>query len=1342
MTPWLRRPRSLRIRLALLFGPTLGVWLASLVLGAATHWRGRGDSDAGRAARQIQRRFDVLLREADAVARTALDSSPWRAAELAGRGPLAERLEGVGILDQGSYLQWVGAPVEPEAYHSHSASPVWTVRLDGVRTRLVARAGPNAFGLFALAAFVLDSTVGQPTVEELLDSSVPSSVQLELHLLDSSALYGDALTDPEARRRLTHREVEARASEGSPILFRSGELLAVAQVEPVPARQRGRLVRAAGAYAAAVVFVVSLGLVVPWARACGTALGLLGAWLALLGARVLLVVGHVPAHLLPRDLGSPSLYGSSALGGMLGSPADLVLSAAAFHLACTGARIFFGTVDGRRRFARRLAALALAILATAGLVAATISLGENGRVPLLPVDTLLRPAAPALLLVAWGLMLAGTAELWAVSWIHWPGRARVSAGGPLGVAAALAPVALVATLVAETASERTALQRLRSEFAPQVLGQSSHRRVALLAAVRRAAAALGGEPQAHRGPRSPSEFLAFKLWVDGDLFHGGYKSSLDLYSSQGVLASHFGFDLPLLAEEVSVAEPLPDEPVVREEDYAVGALTQRVLHAELAVRRAGALVGVVVGHVLEEPSNLPFLPTSEPYLAALGPGGPYPEPPSAAPLPDYVLYDRRGTVLLQTLDEPPTLTRELEVAATHERAVRLWAGEDAYAALPLLDGDRLHLLLLRSRTALERLGSFVRLALFALALVIARSLLAEGLRPHSLGRAWLAVRGSFYRKLVAALLAASVLPLIGLALFVRGYVESRSEAALVRAAVHNVSVAQRVVEDFLASQDDAGAAGRSIDDWILYWLRRLVEQEIHVYRDGRLEASSKRELFASGLLPSRLPGEVQDQVVRGGLPYLVLETRLGPARIPVAYAPLRAASVPEGLVVAVPLTLQRREIERTVERVVEVLVLATVLLAGLLTFAAAMFARTVARPVRELVEATARIAQGDYREQLVTRAGDEVAALVRSFNSMASALAAQRRDLERRRDYMEALLRNATTGVVSTDAGGRVVTVNPAMSALLGLAASALRPGANLIDVLMDHEHLRPVGEKLARPGPSLAGPSEVDLQSRGQVRRFRLVRVDLPDPAGEPPGSLVLIDDVTDMTRSNQLAAWAEMARAIAHEIKNPLTPIRLSTEHLERVLRDRGVLPSPEIDSCLGTVIKQVRSLQEIAAEFSAYARLPALSVRSDDPVALMREVVASYRAGHPPGITIEERYVPSPSVSVDRRVLGRALVNLIENALQAMPEGGRLTVSVAPDQGDGSVVLSVQDTGTGLSPEVRARLFEPYFSTKSSGTGLGLAIVQRAVQAHRGQIEVDSGRGRGTTIRIRLPAEGAKR
>ena len=228
---------------------------------------------------------------------------------------------------------------------------------------------------------------------------------------------------------------------------------------------------------------------------------------------------------------------------------------------------------------------------------------------------------------------------------------------------------------------------------------------------------------------------------------------------------------------------------------------------------------------------------------------------------------------------------------------------------------------------------------------------------------------------------------------------------------------------------------------------------------------------------------------------------------------------------------------------------------------------------------------------------------------------------------------------------------------------------------------------------------------------------------------------------RSNQLEAWAEMARAIAHEIKNPLTPIQLSTEHLKKRLMDRGVLPAEDLDRCLDTVLKQVEALREIASEFNAYAKLPALNLKPVPAVQVFEQAVSPYRQSPPTGISIVSEHTnPEGLILVDAKAFIRALMNLIENAIQAMPEGGTLTCTLRlMEQSSGQKPLFqfiVRDTGVGIDDQTRARLYEPYFSTKSSGTGLGLAIVRRTIEAHQGTITVESEPDQGATFTISLP------
>jgi signal transduction histidine kinase/HAMP domain-containing protein len=1311
-------PLSVRSKLIVLIVGPLLVALAATIVGRGPSFR--LDEPGRLEARELAIRdhFTGMLEQAGRRAALALESSCADAFATVMPAPLAERLEGVAVLSfEAAFLDWEGVPSEPPLDLVDPAAPRWRIRVDGVRTRLVARAGPDAEGRFGLASYVIDSTLDDLRFRDLVPRSLRQGLQIDVRFAE-------------------YEEV------GVPLLAPTGELLGSARIRAVPDEiRRAKLIGVAQA-SAIVVFFLTLLVVVPWRRYLKRPAGLALALGVLAVARVVLLWQDAPARLLPRSVGSAGLYGSSAAWGLLASPGDLLLSAVALYLACRAVRRFCVVLAVRQRAAAVASAVLAAMAQSAAAAAIVLTLARNSGEPLL-----VRPApfewdGRFLLWIAALLVLLGAAELWGWLWSVATTYRRGGSVEPRRIPVALAAVIaiLISSVLLERETERVALEQLAHDYAPQVLEQRSRRRVALSAAMSEIGESQRVADRLTRPDGASVEFLAYEAWVHGELFHGRLKSSIDVYMPDGALLSHFGFDVPPLDETIAVAAPEAEgELRISEEMFRVGVADDRaLLHAEVPVVRNGEVLAVVVGHVLDEADNLSFLPWTEPYLAALGPGSPLEGGGALAEGPHYTLYDRLGGVVLSTMRRPPAAS-VFHGEASLDRPIAVRAGDEVYHGFALPDGESLHVLLLPRRSPIARLATAVRWSLLGLMVLALLEVAARLFRPGVSAGLILLLRGSFYRKIVAAVLLASVPPLIGLGLFVRGYIERRASEELAESARQFVGAAQQVVEDFSAQSDVETSGTAAPTDVLLHWLRSVVGQDIHVYRKGLLQSSSKRELFSSGLLPPRLDGRVRRMLVDEGLPTTVQTDRMGPVAIPVAYAPVRPRGDPsEELIVAVPLVVAQHEIVEEASEVAEMILLATVVLVGLLAVAAALLARTVARPVRELVAATSRIAAGRYSTRLEPRTRDEVADLFRGFNAMASALGRQRADLERRRDYIETLLRHATMGVVSLDPQGRIVTLNPAASRLLRAAAGRLRVGESLLEVLGSTAELEPLVPALEPADPRRAGlPIEVDLQREREPRRLRLVRVELRGAAGDSVGTMVLLDDVTDLMRSNQLAAWAEMARAIAHEIKNPLTPIQLSTEHLGKLLNDREIPPTREEQACLETIIKQVRGLYEIAGEFSTYARLPDLAFESTDPVAFMRTVIGPYRAVESQGVTIEESYEDSPPVRVDRKVLSRALINLIQNALQAMENGGTLGVAVRPDTANGSVDLIVSDNGPGLAPEVRQRLFEPYFSTKTSGTGLGLAIVRRAVEAHQGRILVESEPRAGTTFTIRLPA-----
>jgi len=418
-------------------------------------------------------------------------------------------------------------------------------------------------------------------------------------------------------------------------------------------------------------------------------------------------------------------------------------------------------------------------------------------------------------------------------------------------------------------------------------------------------------------------------------------------------------------------------------------------------------------------------------------------------------------------------------------------------------------------------------------------------------------------------------------------------------------------------------------------------------------------------------------------------------------------------------------------------------------------AKGVTTPIRALAEGTAEVARGNLDVQVEATSDDEVGFLVTSFNRMTrdikearEGLEASNAEVEQRRRYMEIVLRNIGAGVVSLDADGRVSTINPSAQRLLGIPPGAGMIGRKLEEVITRPEQLEVVGELAGRlvPGMRESIRRQVQVPIGEELVTLLVTMTLLQDEDGRRLGTVVVFDDYSQVVKVQRMEAWREVARRIAHEIKNPLTPIQLSAQRIRRRFRSR-VAEHPEdekvFDECVGAITGQVESLKRLVDEFSNFARLPAATLRASDLNGLVSEAVASYQGTEGVEIVtaLDERL---PAVDLDPEQMRRVLANLIENAVAATAEArggdgapGRVEVRTVHDAPLETVRLEVADDGVGIRPEDRRRIFEPYFSTKRQGTGLGLAIVSRIVADHRGYIRVHANRPRGTRFIVELPA-----
>jgi nitrogen fixation/metabolism regulation signal transduction histidine kinase len=347
---------------------------------------------------------------------------------------------------------------------------------------------------------------------------------------------------------------------------------------------------------------------------------------------------------------------------------------------------------------------------------------------------------------------------------------------------------------------------------------------------------------------------------------------------------------------------------------------------------------------------------------------------------------------------------------------------------------------------------------------------------------------------------------------------------------------------------------------------------------------------------------------------------------------------------------------------------------------------------------------------------DETRSLARAFRAMGASLATQREVLERRREAMERLIASMPLAVLALRDDGSTWAANPEARALLEAAPDLPLPGD-------------------ATP------PIMVDLPQGAETRHLRVSTIRLPRETEDEPARLVVVEDLSDTVRSQRLTAWAEMARRIAHEIKNPLTPISLVVEHVRRLAAQDDPRLREVLDRAMATIGDQVRVLRETSSEFSDYARLFAARTERLDIAPLLGQWLAPYRLAPPAGVRFETAGPPSlPPALADPRLLRRALANLVVNALAAVEAGGTVAVSWEVREGPPrALAITVGDTGPGIDPGRLSQLFEPDVTTRDTGSGLGLPIARQAVEAQGGRIEVESVPGAGARFTILLPLPG---
>jgi len=426
------------------------------------------------------------------------------------------------------------------------------------------------------------------------------------------------------------------------------------------------------------------------------------------------------------------------------------------------------------------------------------------------------------------------------------------------------------------------------------------------------------------------------------------------------------------------------------------------------------------------------------------------------------------------------------------------------------------------------------------------------------------------------------------------------------------------------------------------------------------------------------------------------------------------------------------------------LFLVTLLIIFSATWFGLYLAKGITVPIQDLAEATRKIAQGDLNHQIDIVADDEIGVLVASFNRMTVDLKRSKQgleranlDLEQRRNYTETILRNVSAGVIAVDGKGVITTINRAAEKMFGIRTQKVlnRP----YEEVLIPEHRLLADEVLREMRERAEGfiEKQLDLTLGEKTMTTLMTITAIRDDEGREMGMALVFEDLTKLQRAERAAAWREVARRMAHEIKNPLTPVQLSAQRLQKKYGDRLGEDDAVFRECTKTIIDQVEVLKNLVNEFSRYARLPVTNLAIHDLNEVVRNSVILFQDAHKEIVFDFQQGADIPKLMLDPEQMQRVMVNLLDNAVAAVDgRTGRIEIRTARSDDGKTVKLSVADNGCGIPSGYKVKMFEPYFSTKRSGMGLGLTIVHSIMADHHGRIGVADNHPSGTVVTLDLP------
>jgi signal transduction histidine kinase/HAMP domain-containing protein len=1019
--------------------------------------------------------------------------------------------------------------------------------------------------------------------------------------------------------------------------------------------------------------------------------------IALIVARVALLPVRAPSD--PLRIFDFELYGSKILGPFSKSPFDLLL---------TAATILAIVVLLRPLLARTYLVVRalLAALAVWGYIRLVDNFVANTRISALPDHVV--PASlvqavlfGALLLLAFAVVLL-IAEVVA--------RFRSDNALVRVVLVALAVSALV-YFPLDLYGRASARRFVSDTYAPHVAGEAGQLRTMIAATLEREFARIDLTellPDDYR--RMSMEDLAYALWLRSDLAEWRVPAVItiqDEFTRSPI--SRFGVGLPQFDEPPSDQES---------EILQVGTIRRVLMHHDFDVTALGTTIGLGSVHVVNpaDPGATAFADVYRDFFDTTS--------GDASVLHaqrEPAVFDKEGNALSAANYRLPQSPARYFAALKPGQGVWVPSADEAGALYVRRAENALYAFPLQVATRAQQVRRAGGVAVWALAVLVAAlgwrvASAAMARRRQSPAEAAGAPREpahafklDFRSRTSIYLTAVVILPLIAFVLFVRAYLATRLETESVERGQTALNAAQRVIEDYIGSQQQEAEPEQVLDDEIFSWLARVIGHDLHLYRGEELMASSRRDLFAAHIESERLPGDVYLDIVLRGKQLVRATRQAGTTQYVEIYSPINLGTG-RSYTLALPFIVQERQIESQVNDLATTIYLLLVFIALAAIAVAFRIASGVTRPVQSLVAGARAVARGEFDVRLAVPPDPDIGLLVTTFRDMSQSIRRQQEDLRHERDRLQTLLENINAAVVVLESARKVAGMNAMARRLFGDAFPTF-PGVR--DFVARHRARRTESEEIA-------------IMIDGNERTLRVSIVPLPDSDEE----MLIAEDVTEILRSNRLEAWGEMARQVAHEIKNPLTPIQLTAEHLRAVADRNDPRLAEVVRTAVENILRQVVTLRETSKEFGDYASLRQVHRKPID----LKQLLSDLAAGYSESREFDAEIAPTTpsSFNGDERLLRGAVSNLIENALQAAP-GGR--VRLGSHSVDSKVVIAVEDSGPGVPPELLPKIFDPYFSTKSTGTGLGLAIARKAVEEHGGRIHAENVNP-GLRVVIELP------